>query len=80
MSASSYGKTGKYEYLTSEEILLPDKRRVIEQAKSSRSSFGKAFWKQIKPIEDLEKKQIKALKKRGKHWLNLTILFKTILI
>ena len=43
MSASSYGKTGKYEYLTSEEILLPDKRRVIEQAKSSRSSFGKAF-------------------------------------
>ena len=32
-SVSSSEKIDKYEYLTGEEILPPDQRRVIEQAK-----------------------------------------------
>ena len=45
-------KIGKYEYLTCEEILFPDQRRVIEKAKFAYSPLGKAFEKQIKTIED----------------------------
>ena len=33
ISALSSGKIDKYEYLTDEEILPPDQKRVIEQAK-----------------------------------------------
>ena len=33
ISALSFGKTDKYEYLTGEEILPPGQRRVIQQAK-----------------------------------------------
>ena len=38
--------------LTGEEILPPDQRRVIEEAKFAYSDIGKAFEKQIKTIED----------------------------
>ena len=41
ISALSSGKIDKYEYLTGEEILLPDQRRVIEQA--IYSPLGKIF-------------------------------------
>ena len=51
ISALSSGKIDKYEYLTCEEILPPDQRRVIEQAKFAYSSLGKAFEKQTKTIE-----------------------------
>ena len=51
ISALSSGKIDKYEYLTCEEILHPDQRRVIEQAKFAYSSLGKAFEKQTKTIE-----------------------------
>ena len=50
-----------YEYLTGEEILSPDQRRVIEQAKFTYSPLGKAFQKQTKMIEDQEEKQIKSI-------------------
>ena len=33
LSVLSSGKIDKYEYLTCEEILLPDEKRVIEQTK-----------------------------------------------
>ena len=35
--------TGKYEYLTGEEILPSDQGRVIEQARFTYSPLGKAF-------------------------------------
>ena len=46
ISALSSGKIDKYEYLTGEEIILPDQRRVIEQAKFTYSPLGKALEKQ----------------------------------
>ena len=48
ISALSLGKIDKYEYLTGEEILPFDERRVIEQAKFTYSPLGKAIEKQIK--------------------------------
>ena len=52
ISALSSGKIDKYEFLTGEEILPLDQRRMIEQAKFTYSSLGKAFEKQTKTIED----------------------------
>ena len=48
ISALSSGKIDEYDYLTGEEILPPDQRRVIEQAKFASSSLGKTFKKQKK--------------------------------
>ena len=45
LSALSSEKIDKYEYLTGEEILPSDQRRVIEQAKFTYSPLGKAFEK-----------------------------------
>ena len=45
-SALSSGKSDEYEFLTGKEILPPDQRRVIEQAKFAYSPLGKAFEKQ----------------------------------
>ena len=53
--ALSSGKIDKYKYLTGEEI-LPNKKQIIEQAKFTYSSLGKAFEKQTKTIEDQGKK------------------------
>ena len=53
----SSNKIDKYEYLTSEEILLSDWSIMIEQAKFNYSSFGKAFEIQRKTIEDATEKQ-----------------------
>ena len=66
ISALSSGKIDKYEYLTGEEILPLNQRRVIEQAKFAYSPLGKAFEKQTKTIEDQGKVQIKAAEKHGK--------------
>ena len=52
ISALSWGKLGKYEYLTGEEILPSNQRQIIEQAKFTYSPLGKAFEKQTKTIED----------------------------
>ena len=48
ISALSSGKIDKYEYLTGEEILLSNQQQVIEQAKLTYSSRGKACEKQTK--------------------------------
>ena len=61
ISTLSSGKTGKYEYLTGEEILPSNQQQIVEQAKFTYSPSGKAFEKQIKTIEDQRKKQIDAL-------------------
>ena len=52
ISALSSGKTDKYEYLTSEEILPSNQQQIIEQTKFTYSPLGKAFEKQIKTIKD----------------------------
>ena len=64
-SALSSGKIHKYEYLTSEDILPSNQQQVIEQAKFTYFSLGKAFEKQIKTIEDRGQKQIKAIQDQG---------------
>ena len=48
ISALSSGKTHKYEYLTSENILPSNQQQIIEQAKFTHSPLGKAFEKQLK--------------------------------
>ena len=60
------GKIDKYEYLTDEEILPSDQRRVLEQTNFTYSPIRKALEKQTKTIEDQGKKQIKAIEDRGK--------------
>ena len=55
ISALSSGKIDKYEYLTWEEILPPDQRRVIEQAKFAHSPLRKTFEKQTKRLKVKEK-------------------------
>ena len=61
ISALSSGKIHKYEYLTGEDILPSNQQQIIEQAKFTYSPLGKAFEKQIKPIEDQGQKQVDAL-------------------
>ena len=70
--ALSSEKIDKYEYLTGEEILPSKQRQIIEQAKFTYSSLGKAFEKQLKTIEDPGEKQIKALEDHVKQ-LNLVV-------
>ena len=43
ISALSSGKIDKYEYLTGEGILPSNQKQIIEQAKFTYSSLGKAF-------------------------------------
>ena len=62
ISAMSLGKIDKYEYLTGEEILPSNQQQIIEQAKFTYSTLGKAFLKQIKTIENQGEKQVEALK------------------
>ena len=61
ISASSSGKIHKYECLTGEDILPSNQQQIIEQAQFTYSPLGKAFEKQIKPIDDQGKKQVVAL-------------------
>ena len=61
ISALSSGKIHKYEYLTGEDILPSNQQQIIEQAKFTYSTLGKAFGKQTKTIEDQGEKQIKAI-------------------
>ena len=70
ISALLSGKVYKYEYLTGEEILAFDQRRVLEQAKFVYFYLGKALEKQRKTIEDQAIKEGVALKalKPEKKW------------
>ena len=61
----SSGKTNKHEYLTGEEIILSNQKQIIEQAKFTYSTLGKAFEKQIKTIEDQGEKQIKTIQNQA---------------
>ena len=45
ISALSSGKIHKYEYFTGEDILPSNQQQIIEQAKFTYSSLGKAFEK-----------------------------------
>ena len=49
-------KIDKYEYLTGQEILPSDQRRMIEQAKFIYSPLETSLGKQTKNIEDQGKK------------------------
>ena len=51
ISPLSYEQIDKYEYLTGEEILPSDQRRVIEQFRFVYSPLGKDFEKEAKRIE-----------------------------
>ena len=63
ISALSSGKIHKYEYLTGEDILPSNQQQIIEQARFTYSPLGKAFEKQIKPIEDQGQKQVDVLER-----------------
>ena len=58
------------EFLTGKEILPPDQRRVIEQAKFAYFPLGKSFEKQTKTIEEEGEKQIKAIEDNNKQLVN----------
>ena len=60
------GKVNKYEYLTGEEILHSDQRRVIEQVNFNDTPLRKALEKQTKTIEYQVEKQIQPPEKHGK--------------
>ena len=55
ISALSWSKFNKYEYLTGEEILSSNQKQMIEQAKFTYSSLGKAFKKQVNQLKIKEK-------------------------
>ena len=61
ISALSSNKIHKYEYLTGEDIIPSSNQQIVEQARFTYSSLGKAFNKQIKTIGDQGKKQGDAL-------------------
>ena len=65
ISALSSGKIHKYKYITGEDILPSNQQQIMEQAKFTYSSLGKAFEKQIKTIEVQGEKQIKAIQDQG---------------
>ena len=52
ISALLSGKIDKYEYITGEEILLSDQRKITERAKFTYCPLGKTFEKQAKTIEE----------------------------
>ena len=61
ISALLSGKLHKYEYLTGEDISPSTQQQIIEQIKLTYPPVGRAFYKQIKTIEDQGKKQFDAL-------------------
>ena len=70
ISVLSLGKISKYDYLTGEEILPSNQKRLTEQAKFTYSPLGKAFEKQIKTSEDQGQKQVKTIKDNKKQLAN----------
>ena len=58
ISVISSDKIGKYEYLTGEEILASNQKRIIKQAKFTYSLLGKSFEKQAKTIEGQGKNKL----------------------
>ena len=62
ISALSWDKIHKYQYLTGEDVLPSNQQQIIEQARFNSFPLGKAFEKQLKTIQDQGKKQVDALK------------------
>ena len=56
ISALSSGEIHKYQYRTGADILPSNLKQIIEQARFTYSPLGNTFKKQIKTIEDQEKK------------------------
>ena len=65
ISALSPNKIDKYEYLTEDEMLPSNQKKIIEQTKFTYSPLGKTYGKEIKTIEDRGEKQIKAIQNQG---------------
>ena len=61
ISASSFGKIRKCEYITGEDVLPSNQQQIIEQAKIAYFPIGKAFEKQIKTIKHQGEKQVEGL-------------------
>ena len=63
ISASSSGKIRSYEYITGEEILPSDQRKVIEQANFAYPPLGKTLekQKQLKFKEKNKQRHIKSM-------------------
>ena len=59
VSVLSWSKINKYKYLTGEKILPYNQTQIVEQAKFTYSSLGKAFGKQIKTMEDQRENKLK---------------------
>ena len=55
VSVLPFGQIDQYRYLTSEEILLSDRSRIIDKAQFTYFRLGKAFEKQIKKLKIKEK-------------------------
>ena len=72
ISALSSGKIDKYEYLTGEEALPSNQRQIIDQAKFTYFSLGKAFKKQTKTIEEQGRKQIDVITNQNESLADLT--------
>ena len=72
ISALSSGKIDKYEYLTGEEALPSNQRQIIDQAKFTYFSLGKAFKKQTKTIVEQGRKQIDAITNQNESLADLT--------
>ena len=72
LSALSSGRNDKHEYLTGDEVLKSDQRRIIEQAKLTYSCLGKAFEKETKTVEEQGKRQIDAITNQNKRLYTLT--------
>ena len=65
ISALSWGKIHKYEYLTGEDILPSNQQQIIEQAKFTYSPLGKGFEKQTEKNKHQGEKQIKTIQNQG---------------
>ena len=65
ISALSSGKIDKQKYVTGEEVLLSNQRKIIEQAKFKYFPLGKAFEKQTKAIEKQGAKRMKKIQNQG---------------
>ena len=82
ISAWSSGKIDQNEYLTYEEILPSDQRKVTEETTFTYSLLEKTLEKQTKTIEDQSKKQITEIEDHAKQLVlsNKLIKLKRILI
>ena len=71
ISALSSGKIDKYKYLTDEEILPSDQKRVIGQAKFTYFPLAKTLEKQRKITEHQGRKQIDAITNQNERLVTL---------